>query len=316
MEYLTHKTVEAKLRSMQNRFNRDNLSEDILLSDVIFIMYDPKTMKKRTRQKKQSFLFIKIDQYYRELVKEYDHVVVTKGKYGKHYIHPKGRGGKLYHPVERYISERLNTTVEMVYEEAEEMNKIYADKCTTSEVEFPTGNIIFANFFKNSAMDDYAFEMPEDLKYKSEYSINYDIGVQRTMRKLSELHGLGYVQLGNTTADIYKVGEDKIIMTTSYAYYPDENDEFDVDIPAPEEWEHIGDVCCDVWRLEFIDQQNFDKGDTLPLDHKEYDYNKPCRCKVNPGTWKVTNRYHFMDDQVALKNGEYPIWCELTRIKE
>ena len=311
MKYLTKKVVESKLRAIQNRFNADILTEDELLLTVYKVMHDFKKGKKRSRRMKELFLNMKIDDYSRELVKEYDHVVVSKNPFDKFFIQIK-RYGKLYRGVEIFVSERNNRTIDTVYETAEEMNKIYADKCHTSTVEFPTGNVIFANFFKNSSNDSYAFDMPKDLKYSEEYSINNDIGTQKTMRKLSEVHGLAYIQLGNTSAHVYKVGEDRIVIAPAFAYYEDD-DGYEHDMPEPSGWELMGEICCDVWRVEFIDQQNFDKGDTLPLDHEDYEYNKPFHCSVNPGIWEIKNRYHFMDDRVEIKNGLFPVWCEITR---
>ena len=109
MEYLTKNAIEKRLRSMQNRFNQYTFDESLLLSQLLLIMIDPKTNKKRSRKRKEDFLYIIEGNYYRELVKEYDHVVIAKGKYGKYFIHTKGLGGRLYHPFEMILSERLNT---------------------------------------------------------------------------------------------------------------------------------------------------------------------------------------------------------------
>ena len=83
-------------------------------------------------------------------------------------------------------------------------------------------------------------------------------------------------------------------------------------MPLPEGWELLGTICCDVWRVEFIDQKNFNKGDVLPINHKKYQHNPPFKGKVNPGLWSIKNRYHFIQDETK-KEGEYPMWVELTR---
>lgn len=309
---LTQKEIERRLRSVQNEYNTRDLDEDSVLRYALLIMYDEKKKRKRSRKEKESLLLHIMDEHYRELVKEYSNVVIAKGKYGKHYIYIKTRRG-LYSPMDVYVSERLGTTVDDVYRKAEVFNKIHREKCVQSQVEFPTGNLLFANFFKNSKCDDYAFEMPDDLKYKSGYSINHSYGEQATMDVLSQTHGLGYVQLGNTSAAVYKVNDDKLVMCTLYPYdYDDEAGE--VEVPIPGDWELLGEVCCDVWRVEFIDQANFDKGDAVPIDHKEYQYNPVFKGKVNPGTWHVKNRYHYMNDETFLKKGEIPIWVELNRV--
>jgi hypothetical protein len=271
-------------------------------------MHDKEEDKERTEKEKESFLQHIIDNHSRELVKEYNHIVISKGKYGKYFIQIK-RGERLYPITEIYVSDRLGSTVETVYETAEALEKIHTQKYVESTVEFPTGEIIFANFFKNSKADDYAFEMPEDFKYTDKFSINHSLGEQRTMEVLSQIHGLCYVQLGNTSAAVYKVSDDKIVMTNPWV----EDYAEDTVIQIPKDWELIGEVCCDVWRVECIDQQNFDKGDALPIDHEEYQYNVPFKGKVNPGTWDVKCSYHFMRDEVEIKAGRIPIWVELTR---
>jgi len=310
MGYLTAKKIEKKLRSIQNKFNQNHLDDKSIAAYALLIMHDGKEKRKRTRKEKESFLQHIILEHTREFVKEYSHVIISKGVYGKYYIHIKGR--RMYSPMDLYVHERVNRTVEDVYAVAEIFNKIHSEGCTECQVEFPTGNILFSNFFKNKARDDYEFAMPDNLQYRSGYSINHSFGEQATMKTLSETHGLGYVQLGNTSAAIYKIGDDRIVMTTLYPTYEDE-DGYENDIEPPDDWEEIGTISCDVWRVEFIDQANFDKGDGLPLDHEGYNNNKPCKGKVNPGTWTVRNRYHYMNDDHYLKKGEIPIWVELTR---
>ena len=309
MEYLTTKRITERLQAIQNRYNRYTFDDDSVKSYVIFVMYDEKKKRYRTRKEKEDYLMVVCDQHYRELVKEYSHVVISKRKYGQHHIQIKGRGGKLYNDsMDLVVSERMGRTIEMVYEKAEAFNKIHSEKCVTGQVEFPTGNILFANFFKNSKEDDYAFEIPGDIKYSSQNSINHALGEQNTMKILSDVHGLGYAQLGNTSAAIYKVGDDRIVMTNCYLEYYDEDKDQYLDVVMPKDWELIGEVCCDVWRVEFIDQENFDKGDTFPLD--KYDN---FSAQVSPGTWTIKNNYHFMNDDSFLKKGQVPVWVELTK---
>lgn len=308
MEYLTTKRITERLQRIQNRYNLQVFDDNTIKSYVTFVEYDKDKDKKRTRKEKENYLRVVCDQHYRELVKEYSHVAITKGKYGQYRIQLKGRGDKLYDVMDLVVSERLGRTVEMVYKTAESFNKIHSDKCVTGQVEFPTGNVLFANFFKNSKQDDYAFEIPGDEKYSSVNSINHSFGEQNTMEILSHMHGLGYVQLGNTSAAVYKASDDRIIITSCYLEYYDEDKEQEIDVVAPLEWALLGEVCCDVWRVEFIDQENFNKGDTLSLD--QYD---TFRVQVSPGLWTIKNSYHFMNDDRFLKKGQIPVWVELTK---
>ena len=75
---------------------------------------------------------------------------------------------------------------------------------------------------------------------------------------------------GITSANIYLVNDDRIVITPCYPVYFDEDD-VERDLEAPLTWAYLGTVSCDVWRIEFIDQKNFDKGDALPIDRKEYE---------------------------------------------
>lgn len=310
MELTTEKITE-KLQSIQNRFNRYTFDNKTIAHYITFIEYDKKENRERTEKEKGEFIRIVCGQHYREFVKDYSHVVIAKDKYSKYFIYVKGKNDKLYNTsLDLFVSNRLERTIDVVYDTAEKFNIIVSNKYVTGQIEFPTGNVLFANFFKNPNNDGYAFELKDDEKYSSINSINNELGEQNTMRLLSNNHGLGYVQLGNTSAQIYKVNDDKIIMTQCYLEYYDEEKEKEITISVPEDWELLGEVCCGVWRVEFIDQHNFDKGDTLPLNK----YDNFCG-QVSPGVWTIKNMYHFMNDDSFLKKGEVPIWVELTRNK-
>ena len=310
---LTKEEIKEKLKSIQsdlNKYNFDDKSIDIY-TDMIFTNKD--TGKERSEDEKQSFLTHIIDDHYREVVKELSHVIITKDKYGRYYICLNKRN-RIYPILEVFaFRSHKEEIIRDIHKWAEECNTIYANGYTEGEVEFPSGEILFANYFKNAENNGYAFEVPEDLKYKERNSINHSFGEQNTMKILSKEHGLGYVQLGNTSATVYKVNDDRIVITSAWASYYDEETETEEDISIPEEWQELGEICCDVWRVEFIDVVNFSKGSTLPLDHKGYEYNRPFTGKVNPGIWTIKNTYHFMDDQKEMKKGNIPIWVEMNR---
>lgn len=307
---MTKEEIIEQLKSIKNKYNAHTFDDESIEHRAEFIFQDKEGNEKDEERQRMSISFV-MDEHYRELVKELSHVDIVKNKNSIYYIYVK-RGNRAYEIIHIFVHDK-GSTIERVYEIAEVANTIYKDKCVRGEVEFPSGNIIFANYFKHENKHDYAFEVPEDLEYKDINSINHSLGEQNTMKILSELHGLGYVQLGNTSAAVYKVSDDKIIITSEYLDYYDEEMEQEISIPIPRGVEHLGNICCDVWRVEFIDQVNFDRGNTLPLNDKRYEYNEPFKGKVNPGTWSITNRYHFMDDDKEMKRGEIPIWVELTR---
>lgn len=307
---MTKEEIIEQLKTIKNKYNAHNFDDASIEHRAKFIYEDQEGNEKDEERQKMSISFVK-DEHYRELVKELSHVDIAKNKHGMHYIYVK-RGSKAYELLHIFVHEQ-GSTLQEVCDIAEQVNTIYKEKCVKGTVEFPTGEIIFANFFKNKACNDYAFDEPEDVKYTDLYSINHSFGEQNTMRILSETHGLGYVQLGNTSAAVYKISDDKLIITSTWAYFYDEETDTEEDIPVPEGWEFLGEIDCDVWRVEFIDKQNFDKGDALPIDHKEYEYNKPFTGKVNPGTWSIINRYHHMRDEDPMSRGEIPVWVELIR---
>jgi hypothetical protein len=310
---LTKEEIKEKLKSIQNHLNQYDFDDESVNKYVDLIFADIDSGKERSEDEKETFLSHIIDQHYREIVKDLSHITITKDKYDMHYICLKSRN-KLY-PILQVFTFRSHREeiIQDIHKWAEECNTIYANGYTTCEIEFPSGEILFANYFKNAEGKDYAFEVPEDLKYKERNSINHSFGEQNTMKILSKEHGLGYVQLGNTSATVYKVNDDRIVITSAWASYYDEETEQEEDISIPEEWQELGEICCDVWRVEFIDVINFSKKPTLPLDHEGYEYNRPFTGKVNPGIWTVKNRYHFMDDQKEMKKGNIPIWVEMNR---
>ena len=308
---MSKEEIKEKLKAIQNRFNKVEFDDEDIEFRTTFI-YQDKDGNPRNEKDQHTFLLMTYTDCYRELIKEYKHVVLVKNKSKKYFILIK-REESLYKVMELFSGIK-DERLPMIYEMAEDLNKIYSEKYVRGKIEFPSGDIIFSNFFYNKECNNYAFDVPKDLKYKERNSINHSLGEQNTMKILSETHGLGYVQLGNTSAVIYKVSDDKIIITSSYLDYYDEKIGEDVTLTPPDSWEYLGTVSCDVWRVEFIDRENFLKGDTLPMYHEKYQYNKPFTAKVNPGTWTITNRYHFIHDNEEMKKGRIPMWVEIERI--
>ena len=304
--------IREKLKSIQNKLNNTFFDDEQIEHDAKFI-FQNKDGLERSLKDKETFLRIVECDNTRTMYRELSHVVITKDGWKKYFISIKRNEG--YYPLMDLAAygEHEMEMLENIHKIAEVFNTIYRRRYVKSTVEFPTGEILFANYFKNKSTNKYAFEVPEDIEYESEYSINHSFGEQNTMKILSETHGLAYVQLGNTSASVYKINDDKMIVTPPYICHYDEETNIETEIQIPDEWQFLGTIICDVWRVEFIDKGNFDKGNTLPLNSKEYQYNKPFTGKVNPGTWKIINRYHFMEDDYYTKRGEIPIWVEIER---
>lgn len=310
---LTKEEIKEKLKEIQTDLNKEKFTDDLIDHYSKFI-YQDRNGEARSEKEMAMYLSFITDENMRHLVKDYSHVSITENGTGLWYINAK-KNGKLYSILKYFVKDSHAEEIKAeVFRLTEVFNKILTQGYVTTEINFPTGELIFANYFKNTAQDDYAFEVPEHLKYKEPYSINHSLGEQNTMDVLSRNHGLGYVQLGNTSAAVYKVTDDKLVMVSPWAFEYDEEKEMDVDIPVSEDWQYLGEISCDVWRVEFIDKENFNKGDALPLDHESYEFNKPFEGKVNPGTWQVKNYYHFTNDRKATKLGQVPIWVEIERI--
>lgn len=188
---------------------------------------------------------------------------------------------------------------------AEVYNRKYTE---IKELNIPTGWLVFANFFANTD-NKYLFDIDERLKYENEYSINNKFGRQTCMNYLAKHHNLGYVQLGNTSCDIYKVNENKIYITATWF-----EDKDGKDILPPTEWKLLGNICCNVWRVEFIDnsfltaRENFNRERFNKMDN--------VMANVAPGKWTVRNYYGDGSDKSLAKKFGYPVWVELNRIKE
>lgn len=312
---LSKEEINKALTAIKNKLNEDRFDDERIEHYTSFIFADRKGIE-RSEKEKDAFLSLVLDDHSRSLYRDLSHISITKDGWKRYFINIK-RNGQHYQIMDlAAYGEHEMEMLEDINKSAEKLNTIFRRGYVESTVEFPTGELMFANFFKNTAQDDYAFEVPEDLKYKRRYSINHALGEQNTMDILSKEHGLCYVQLGNRTAAIYKASDDRIIMTSSFLYYYDEETDEEQDIPVPEGWQLMGSICCDVWRVECIDKANFDKGDALPLDHEGYQYNEPFTGKVNPGKWRVRNYYHLMDDDEIYKQKRIPIWVELERIGE
>jgi len=312
---ITEESVREKLTEIKNQYNSYRFDDQTIQHYVEFITKD-KEGEERTTEDRERFLQYILSENYREVVKELKYFVIVKSKGNRYYIHSK----KYRHPIMDFylFKDKEEDIMKMILDTAESFDKIFEQGYVESEVEFPSGEVIFANFFHNSDHTDYAFEVPEDLKYKERYSINHLLGQQNTAKILSDIHGLGYVQLGNTSARIFKVNDDEIIMTNTYFedYNEYTDEDLETEIVVPDEWELLGEVCCDVWRVEFIDQVNFNKGNSIPLDHEVYDYKKPFMGKVNPGKWRVKNYYRLMDDDNEMKAGRIPVWIKMERIQD
>lgn len=181
---------------------------------------------------------------------------------------------------------------------AEDYDRIYTKKSEDAIVVFPTGELLFANYF--NPMD----ELTNDIKYSDKYSINGPLGRENTMQWLADNRGIAYGQLGNTSCAVYKVNNDKIYITSSY--YGEEDGE---ETPPGE---LMGNISCGVWRFEAVDTANIAKH---KFDIKEAEIEDLVAVTVTPGEWEIKVYYqHHADEELTEKFG-FPLWAELNRVK-
>ena len=197
-----------------------------------------------------------------------------------------------------------------MFEKIKEIATIYSRKYTEIiELKIPTGQLVFANWFLSNDRG-YAFDLPEELKYTDDYSINSKYGRQNCMDYMSKEYDLGYVQLGNTTAAIFKLNDDRVIIAPEY-YYDDATDK---DVEPPKDWEYLGDISCSVWRVEFADKETLDNNDNFKQESLEEE--DSVSVQVSPGIWSAKNYYRDYSDKGLAKKFGYPIWVELNRVRD
>lgn len=211
------------------------------------------------------------------------------------------RGGRMYEVLTLLKSK---TSKDDAIKMTEEVGVVYdRDRTEIKELVVPTGELVFTNFFLDID-SEYAFDLSEELKYTEKYSINNVYGRQNCMNYLAKHHNLGYVQLGNTSCEVFKVNENRIHLCP--VYY----DETEV----PYGWESLGSISCDVWRIEFIDQLFIDKNKTI--SRKRLEEEDKVTVSVTPGKWQIKNYYHRKSDKKLAEDFGYPVWVELNRIKD
>lgn len=189
-----------------------------------------------------------------------------------------------------WVMSSFVATPEKAAEYLKKLGNIYEEGYQEVYVNFPTGDLVFGNFF--AGLDD----LPEELKHTKEYSINHELGVSNTADWLAENRNLAYAQTGNTSFDVYKISDKQLALVGFY----------EEDYEPPGKWKKIGHISCEMWRVEFVDRQSFkDNNFDFEAYKKECDYMEFGEVKVQPGVWRVTNSWAFREENV-------PIFLELT----
>lgn len=219
---------------------------------------------------------------------------------------------------DHWVYEKSYSIREDIEELARQLDLIDKAQCEQASVTFPTGELVFSNFFcedKDNGLDI----LPKDIRHTKKYSINYGVGRQNTMTWLAENRGIAYGQLSNTSCNVFKVNDDKLVITDAYATCEVEEDGevFEIDHPIPDGWQFVGTISCGVWRFEAIDKANMEAHNfDLEEYKKEKKYMDFCETTVNPGKWDLKCYYQYMGDEKLTEKFGYPVWATLERIKE
>jgi len=226
------------------------------------------------------------------------------------------------HPIEEYIF----CTRDEIIDRAQQYTEVMTKRSEDVVVNFPTGMIEVSNYF---CEDDQGFDdLPKDIQYKREYSICNELGRQNTAQWLADNRNMAYGQLGNTYCTVWKVSDTKLVVTQSdpcYDYEEADDEDYgdgdpyygDEEIPTPEGWEKVSDVCCDVWRIELVDHQGFaDYGFDLESYKKEKTHKEFGSVQVKSGKWLMKTYYNQRSNKELIEEFGYPIWAELNLIEE
>jgi len=241
---------------------------------------------------------LRLENFKKTEIQTFSKIILVDGDYGQYFLYVRTETGV------RIIEDFYANTLEEAIKIATEENTIREQGFKeVKHISFPTGNIVFTNFFSNKSNDDYKFDLPKNIKYDNAFSINSNRGQQNTMNYLADTFQLGYAQLGNTTCAVYKKSETEIIITT--AYLCTHNDGGEIDIPITDSYEYMGSIECAVWRTEFMD--------TTFLNDQQNIENDQILVNVSAGDWSFKNYYAFCDDELSFLKGEVPIWIELKK---
>ena len=174
------------------------------------------------------------------------------------------------------------------------------DEPIRTEIDIPSGNVIFANHFGKEVLD-----APEDEKYGNKYSINALYGRINTAKHLAR-NGYGYGQMGNSSIEVY-VSKDKksikivgpgIDYINEEIEYLTEEKLFDEITPQMTKTyetykelviDHklVGEISMSIWRWMCCDKTNFN-GDDISDENFE--------TTVEPGKWEIIHNYDYDRD--------------------
>lgn len=162
-----------------------------------------------------------------------------------------------------------------------------------SEIEVPSGKLLFTNFFKQ----DKIYEFPDGVnQYDAEHSINSILGRNNLMQYLAT-QNIGYAQMGNMSVNVFvnKTG-DEIIIGNDYGYDRKTDREYTIKHKG---FKNLGSISLSVWRwmcgdIQVLKEHGEELPDNLVVNKcVENDYKDYILTDVKPGKWKIEHYYDF-----------------------
>ena len=172
-----------------------------------------------------------------------------------------------------------------------------------TEIEVPSGELLFTNFFKKDEIYKKPFEK-DDIN-----SINCILGEFELMKYLSEKN-IGYGQMGNMSVNVFvKKTGDEIIIGTDYGYN-EKDGEYEIKHKG---FINCGRISLSVWRwmcgdIQILKEHNEEIPKDLKLNKSiDHDYKDYILTKVKKGTWVIEHYYSFVTED--SDNGIYSKLC-------
>lgn len=157
------------------------------------------------------------------------------------------------------------------------------DKMVT-EIDVPSGKLVFQNFFRNKEI--------YDSHNINEEGINSLLGRYKLMQYLASKN-VGYGQMGNMSINIYRKFDGKEIIISNDGYrYDEENGERWVTMDG---YKDMGEISLDVWRWQCADMETLKKfNEEIEEDAIIID--------VKPGRWVIEHHFDIQpDDDIYSK---------------
>lgn len=169
------------------------------------------------------------------------------------------------------------------------MSELNIEDKVAVEIDVPTGDLVFANFFRDEkTLDDFAGEDNE-----TDRSICGLLGRVKLAKYYSTIN-VGYGQMGNMSLNVFlKEDGTEIILGREHGYDEVKDREFTVKHKG---FKNIGNISLSMWRWmcadkEVLSQRNISLPKLKKNSTIEHDYRNYTLAKVKPGKWIIEHYY-------------------------